>query len=270
VTELTELGISPKALNAVRGFLNESKGIVLVTGPAGAGKTTTLYAALAYLSAAGKSIFTAESRIEGKIPSVRQTHVTPADGRDFNTVVRSLVRQDPDVIMIGELRDPETAQLALRAAHSGILVLTTLQADDSAGVVPRLIDMGLEPHLLATSLAGVIAQRVLQTICAGCKATASHPPEMLTALGLTDGPDVTLYAGNGCAACDGTGYRGRTGAFEVLVPDAAIQALIRERAGAHVITQAAVSSGMVTLLDDALSKAVRGQTTIEEVVATLH
>ena len=270
VRGLTELGFSNKNLTVFRDILSKSRGIVLVTGPTGAGKTTTLYSALAHLGSAEKNILTVEDPVEYQIPTIRQTQVRPKAGFTFGTAIRSLLRQDPDVIMIGEIRDPETAQLALRAALSGILVFSTLHTQDSAGAVPRLMDMGLEPYLLASGMVGVIAQRLMRITCAECKVPVTYPPEILAKVGLGADPDFVFYRGQGCEKCGGTGYRGRTGAFEILVVDATINAQIRERADSRRIKQAAVSAGMNTLLGDALAKAIFGQTTIEEVIRVAY
>jgi type IV pilus assembly protein PilB len=270
VRGLTELGFSKKNLTLFRDILSKSRGIVLVTGPTGAGKTTTLYSALAHLGSAEKNILTVEDPVEYQIPTIRQTQIRPKAGFTFGTAIRSLLRQDPDVIMIGEIRDPETAQLALRAALSGILVFSTLHTQDSAGAVPRLMDMGLEPYLLASGMVGVIAQRLMRITCVDCKAPASYEPETLAKVGLKPDPDLVFYKGRGCDRCAGTGYRGRTGAFEILVVDAAINTLIRERADSRLLKQAAVTAGMNTLLGDALAKAIFGQTTIEEVIRVAY
>jgi type II secretory ATPase GspE/PulE/Tfp pilus assembly ATPase PilB-like protein len=241
-----------------------------VTGPTGAGKTTTLYSALAHLGSTERNILTVEDPVEYQIPTIRQTQVRPKAGFTFGTAIRSLLRQDPDVIMIGEIRDPETAQLALRAALSGILVFSSLHTQDAAGAVPRLMDMGLEPYLLASGVVGVIAQRLMRVICPSCKARVAYPADVLAKVGLKPDPDLAFSRGRGCDACSGTGYRGRTGAFEILVVDPAIHALIRERADSRRIKQAAVASGMSSLLSDALAKAIFGQTTIEEVIRVAY
>jgi len=270
VRGLSELGFSRRNLALFRDILSKSRGIVLVTGPTGAGKTTTLYSALAYLGSAERNILTVEDPVEYQIPTIRQTQIKPKAGFTFGTAIRSLLRQDPDVIMIGEIRDPETAQLALRAALSGILVFSSLHTQDSAGAVPRLMDMGLEPYLLASGVVGVIAQRLMRVICPVCKAPASYSDEVLAKVGLTPDPGLVFHRGLGCDACHGTGYRGRTAAFEILVVDPAIHTLIRERADSRLIKQAAVSAGMKTLLDDALAKAIFGQTTLEEVLRVAY
>jgi type IV pilus assembly protein PilB len=270
VRGLSELGFSNRNYAIFRDILSKSRGIVLVTGPTGSGKTTTLYSALAYLGSTERNILTVEDPVEYQIPSIRQTQIRPKAGFTFATAIRSLLRQDPDVIMIGEIRDPETAQLALRAALSGILVFSTLHTQDSAGAVPRLMDMGLEPYLLASGIVGVIAQRLVRVICPDCKDIATYPAEMLAKVGLAADPGLVLYRGRGCSKCGGTGYRGRAGVFENLVVDHDIHALIRERADSRRVKQAAVASGMKPLLDDALSKALFGQTTLEEVLRVAY
>ena len=270
VRGLAELGFSRKNYALFRDILSKSRGIVLVTGPTGAGKTTTLYSALAYLGSTEKNILTVEDPVEYQIPAIRQTQIRPKAGFTFATAIRSLLRQDPDVIMIGEVRDPETAQLALRAALSGILVFSTLHTPDSAGAVPRLMDMGLEPYLLASGIVGVIAQRLMRVICPDCREPVTYPADVLAKVGLTPDPDLVFYRGRGCTRCGDTGYRGRTGAMEILVVNDAIHALIRDRADSRRIKQAAVAAGMMTLMDDALAKALFGHTTVEEVLRVAY
>ena len=270
VRGLSELGFSRRNLALFRDILGRSRGIVLVTGPTGAGKTTTLYSALAHLGSSERNILTVEDPVEYQIPTIRQTQIRPKAGFTFATAIRSLLRQDPDVIMIGEIRDPETAQLALRAALSGILVFSSLHTQDSSGAVPRLMDMGLEPYLLASGVVGVIAQRLMRVNCEACKEKVSYPDELLKKVGLKPDASLAFSKGQGCDACNGTGYRGRTAAFEILVVDPAIHGLIRERADSRLIKQAAVTGGLHTLLDDALSKALFGQTTLEEVIRVAY
>ena len=266
VRGLEELGFSKKNYGIFKDLLSKSRGIILVTGPTGAGKTTTLYSALAYLATREKNILTVEDPVECQLPSIRQTQIKPKAGFTFASAIRSLLRQDPDVIMIGEIRDPETAQLGLRAALSGVLIFSTLHTQDSAGAIPRLMDMGLEPYLLASGIVGVIAQRLLRVICQDCKEVVTYQPELLAKVGLAPDPGLVLYRGRGCDRCGETGYRGRTAVFEILVVDPSINVLIRERADSRLIKKAATNAGMQTLLDDALSKAVFGETTIEEVL----
>lgn len=261
---LEELGFNPAHYATFRDLLAKSRGIILVTGPTGAGKTTTLYSALAYLATREKNILTVEDPVEYHLPSIRQTQIRPKAGFTFATAIRSLLRQDPDVIMVGEIRDAETAQLALRAALSGVLIFSTLHTQDSAGAVPRLMDMGLEPYLLASGLVGVVAQRLLRVICPDCKEPVTYPAEMLVKVGLD--PGVVFFRGKGCSRCDETGYRGRLAAFEILVVDSTIHTLIRDRADSRLIKAAAMKAGMMALIDNALAKALTGRTTLEEVL----
>jgi type IV pilus assembly protein PilB len=266
VRGLPDLGLNRRCLAQARDLLGRSRGIVLVTGPPGAGKTTTLYSALNVLGGRARNIMTVEDPVEYEFPAIRQTQVRPRAGLTFATAIRSLLRQDPDVIMIGEIRDPETAQLAVRAALSGVLVFSTLHTQDAAGAVPRLMDMGVEPYLLASTMAGVIAQRLVRLVCPQCKAPASYPAAVLARVGLSPADGVAFLKGTGCDACARTGYRGRTGVFEVLTIDAAMHDLIGQRADSQRIRDAAVRAGFKTIRDDALSKAVLGQTTLDEVI----
>ena len=270
VRGLSELGFSRRNYATFRDILSKSRGIVLVTGPTGSGKTTTLYSALAYLGSSERNILTVEDPVEYQIPTIRQTQVRPKAGFTFGTAIRALLRQDPDVIMIGEIRDPETAQLALRAALSGILVFSTLHTQDSAGAMPRLMDMGLEPYLLASGIVGVIAQRLVRVVCPHCKEKTAYPAEILAKVGLKPDADLVLYRGRGCPKCGDTGYRGRTGVMEILVINDKIHQLIRERSDSRQVRQAAVEAGMKTLMDDALAKALFGQTTLEEVLRVAY
>ena len=268
---LGDLGLNRRNLALVSDLLSRTRGIILVTGPTGAGKTTTLYSALNVLGGRQKNIMTVEDPVEYEFPSFRQTQVRAKAGLTFATAIRSLLRQDPDVVMIGEIRDPETAQLAVRAALSGILVMTTLHTQDTAGAMPRLMDMGVEPYLLASAVIGVLAQRLVRKICPNCKAPVeSYPSDMLAKAGLTPDHGITFYRGTGCDHCDHTGYRGRTGVAEILIIDSTIHELIRARADSRQIKDAASRNGFKSLLDDALSKAVLGQTTLEDVLRVAY
>jgi type IV pilus assembly protein PilB len=270
VRGLADLGLDRSSLGLFQRLLGLSRGIVLVTGPTGAGKTTTLYSALNVLAGRARNVMTVEDPVELEFPPIRQTQVRPRAGLTFATAIRSLLRQDPDVIMIGEIRDPETAQLAVRAALAGVLVFSTLHTQDSAGAVPRLMDMGVEPYLLASTVAGVVAQRLVRLICPHCKAPAMYPADVLARAGLPPAGVPALHKGAGCDACGQTGYRGRTGVFEILVVDAAVHGLIRERADSRRIRDTASRGGFTSMRDDALSKAVAGRTTIDEVLRVSH
>jgi type II secretory ATPase GspE/PulE/Tfp pilus assembly ATPase PilB-like protein len=266
VRGLEDLGLNRRNLALFTDLLNRSRGIVLVTGPTGAGKTTTLYSALNVLGGREKNIMTVEDPVEYEFPTIRQTQVRPRAGLTFASAIRSLLRQDPDIIMIGEIRDPETAQLAVRAALSGVLVFSTLHTQDSPGAMPRLMDMGVEPYLIASAMAGVVNQRLVRLICSECKAPATYPAEVLAKVSLTPSDGVTFYKGTGCDRCGQTGYHGRTGVYEILTVDTAVHDLIRTRADSRQIKEAAQRGGFKSLLDDALSKAVIGQTTLDDVL----
>ena len=263
---LPELGLSRKDLVTVTDLLEKPRGLLVVTGPGGSGTTSTLYAMLAHLTNVSRNILTLENPVEGQVPGVRQTQIRPKAGFTFATAMRSVLRQDPDVVMIGEMRDPETAQMALRAALSGVLVLSTLPTDYAPSAVSRLTDMGLEPYLLSSVLIGVVAQRLIRLICPECKERITYPSEMLGKVGLNADPGLAFQCGKGCAHCRGTGYRGRTGVFEILSVDPDAATLIRERADARSMRENAINAGMKTLFDDALAKAIFQQTTLEEVL----
>jgi type II secretory ATPase GspE/PulE/Tfp pilus assembly ATPase PilB-like protein len=270
VRGLADLGLNRRLLGLFRDLLTRSRGIVLVTGPTGAGKTTTLYSALNALGGPEKNIMTVEDPVEYEFPAIRQTQVRPRAGLTFASAIRSLLRQDPDVIMIGEIRDPETAQLAVRAALSGVLVFSTLHTQDAAGAMPRLMDMGVEPYLLASAMAGVVNQRLVRLVCPACRMPASYPADVLTKVRVGPGDGVAFVKGRGCVECAHTGYRGRTGVYEILTVDPALNDLIRARADSKQIRAAAGRAGFTSLLDDALAKAVAGLTSLDEVLRVAY
>ena len=260
---LNEIGFSPEMLESFMNLIKVSHGIVLLTGPTGSGKTTTLYAALNELNCEERNILTVEDPIEYQLDGVGQMQVKPKIGLSFANCLRHILRQDPDVIMIGEIRDVETAQIAIQASLTGHLVLSTLHTNDSASAITRLIDMGIEPYLISSSVIGVMAQRLLRVICLQCR-SLYNPPEQIASL-LAGSNQGQLYKGLGCESCIQTGYWGRTGIFELLVIDNDIKELITKRAGSHIIKQAAIDKGMSTLREDGLDKALAGETTVEEV-----
>jgi type IV pilus assembly protein PilB len=266
IRALPELGLSRKDLASVTELLEKPRRLLVVTGSGGSGTTSTLYAMLAHLTNVSRNILTLEDPVECQIPGVRQTQIRPKAGFTFATAMRSVLRQDPDVVMIAEMRDPETAQMALRAALSGVLVLGALPADDAASAVSRLADMGLEPYLLSSALVGVVAQRLIRLICPECKEHVTYTSDLLGQVGLSADPGLAFHRGKGCAHCRGTGYRGRTGVFEILTVDPDVAALIREGADARSMRQTAINAGMKTRVDDALAKAIFQQTTLEEVL----
>jgi general secretion pathway protein E len=260
---LDEIGFGPQALTGLRQLIRVPHGIILLTGPTGSGKTTTLYAALNELNSEERNILTVEDPVEYQLPGIGQMQIRPKINLTFANCLRHILRQDPDIIMIGEIRDLETAEIAIQASLTGHLVLSTLHTNDAPSAVTRLMDMGIEPYLIASSVIGVLAQRLLRVICPACK-QVDHPREPI---GLTgDGQDApTFYKGAGCETCNATGYRGRTGIFEMLLIDDEIRDLIIQRRGAHILKEAALKKGMTTLRDDGLAKAAQGITTIEEV-----
>jgi general secretion pathway protein E len=265
--DLTEMGFSQERLGIIQQLIQLSHGIILVTGPTGSGKTTTLYAALTHINAPDKNIITVEDPVEYQLLGVGQMQVNPKINLTFAAGLRSILRQDPDVIMIGEIRDRETAEIAINASLTGHLVFSTLHTNDASSAATRLIDMGIEPFLVASSVVAVLAQRLLRQVCSDCKQPYQPTDEELIRLGIVP-PRVrpTFYRGAGCPACTQTGYRGRTGIFELLVLDDEIRRLIGNKADSATIRQAAMAKGMVTLKDEGAEKVFHGITTTEELM----
>jgi len=259
---MAELGLLPEPLELLARTIDRPNGMVLVTGPTGSGKTTTLYACLHRIQGVERNIVTLEDPVEIHLPSVRQTQVDPDVGLTFARGLRALLRQDPDVIMVGEIRDAETAEIAVRSALTGHLLLATLHTNDAAGAVPRLLDMDTEPFLLSSALAGVVAQRLVRRVCDRCKTAADVPRSLREELGLPE--NARFLRGKGCVACGHGGYKGRVGIFEVLEMTDAIRDRIHARASGEEIARAARAGGMITLKDDALRKAALGLTTLDE------
>ncbi|MCW8305950.1 GspE/PulE family protein [Acidiphilium sp. PA] len=257
--DFAAIGLDPAITAQFRAALAARNGIVLVTGPTGSGKTTTLYTALASLDGVARNITTIEDPIEYQLRGVNQSQVKPQIGLDFAQLLRALLRQDPDVIMVGEIRDLETAQIAARAALTGHLVLSTLHTNSAAATVTRLRDMGLEPYLIASVLRGVLAQRLIRRLCAACKRPARIDPVFARRFAIDDG--ATVFHPVGCAACRGTGYRGRRAIAEFLVPDATIGKLLADGASEAVI---ASTAGMRSLALAAVDAVVAGETSMEE------
>ena len=269
VFEFSVLGLEEAVLEPFLQMLERPNGILLVTGPTGSGKTTTLYTSLLRLNTPDKKILTVEDPIEYQLEGVNQVQVKSQIGLTFANVLRSLLRQDPDIIMIGEIRDLETAQIAAQAALTGHLVLSTLHTNSAAGSVTRLLDMGLEDYLLASTLNGIAAQRLLRTLCVHCREPNPALADVSEQMGLArfaDGEPIRLYRPVGCARCNGTGYYGRTGIAEMLVMSDDIRKLILHREDAGSIQRAAVAAGMRTLYEDGMCKVVRGRTSLEEVL----
>ena len=263
---LSEMGFSGERLSAIHQLIQLAHGIVLVTGPTGSGKTTTLYAALSHINAPDKNIITVEDPVEYQLLGIGQMQVNPKINLSFAAGLRSILRQDPDVIMIGEIRDRETAEIAIHASLTGHLVFSTLHTNDAASAATRLIDMGIEPFLVASSVVAVLAQRLLRRICSDCKRPYNASADELDRLGLPPGTNQTLYRGAGCPACSQTGYRGRTGIFELMILDDEIRRLIGTKADSSAIKQAAIANGMVTLKQEGAERVIQGHTTMEEVM----
>jgi general secretion pathway protein E len=261
---LGEMGLTPRGLAVFERLLSRSNGILLVTGPTGSGKTTTLYATLNKINSSEKNIITIEDPIEYQLKGVGQIQVNPKTELTFARGLRSILRHDPDVIMIGEIRDLETAEIAIQASLTGHLVFSTLHTNDAAGALTRLVDMGVEPFLIASSLQAVIAQRLVRTLCPDCREPAEIDPATAEELGLLNEP--VLYRGRGCSGCMESGYRGRTGIFEILEMDNDIRRLVTSGADAIAIKETAVRGGMCTLFEDGIHKVKAGMTTLDEVV----
>jgi len=243
-------------------------GILIVTGPTGSGKTTTLYSALRKVNTIDSKLLTAEDPVEYDIEGIMQVAINDSVGMTFGKALRSFLRQDPDIIMVGEMRDLETAQISIQASLTGHLVLSTLHTNDATGCVTRLIDMGVEPFLISSTLMAVLAQRLVRTICKNCRTPFEPTEEQLSLLNLSahDLGDKAFHYGRGCSTCNDTGYKGRKGIFELLVISEPIRLLINERAPTIVLRQKAIELGMVPLRDDGLRSIFEGDTTIEEVV----
>ncbi len=271
VYHLNEIGLSAEHLETVRRFSNMAHGIVFVTGPTGSGKTTTLYGMLAEINSAEVNIITIEDPIEYHLAGISQIQVSNKKGLTFAAGLRSLLRQDPDIMMVGEVRDEETARIAIQAALTGHLVLSTLHTNDSAGAVTRMLDIGIEPYLVASSLIGVIAQRLVRLICPECREEFEPAGEELAEmkevkLSRSDFPNGRLFRGRGCDNCFNTGYTGRTAIYEVLKINDTIRQLVVDRASATAIKQAALKNGLITLRGDGIAKVKAGQTTLGEIL----
>ncbi len=276
---LEDLGLSDKNFAVLSRAIKTPVGMILVTGPTGSGKTTTLYAVLKILNKREVNIATIEDPVEYAIDGVTQIQVNAKTNLTFANGLRSLVRQDPNIIMVGEIRDEETADIAVNAAMTGHLVLSTLHTNDAATTLPRLLDMGIEPFLVASTVRLIVAQRLVRKICESCRASASFSPEeietislrseflnLFTAKGKKDLSKIRTYKGTGCLACAQTGFRGRIGIFEVLEMNAEIKDLIIKRTPSDIITAAACKAGMTTMLEDGVDKVLAGVTTIGEVL----
>jgi general secretion pathway protein E len=264
---MEEIGLSPDQLQILDDLIHRPNGILLVTGPTGSGKTTTLYAALSQINSPDKNIITIEDPVEYQLWGIGQIQVNPKIGLTFAHGLRSVLRHDPDVILVGEIRDAETAEIAIQAALTGHLVFSTLHTNDSASAVTRLVDMGVEPFLVSSVVRAIVAQRLIRVICPECKEGYVPEAEALRDLGIV--PEQLeggmAYRGKGCPACSETGYRGRTAIYEMLIVSEAIRHLIMKKADSTSICRQAVEEGMKTLRDDGAQEVIAGVTTLEEV-----
>jgi type IV pilus assembly protein PilB len=266
--DMTKLGFEPSSLERFKNAIGKPYGIVLVTGPTGSGKTNTLYSALASLNKPDTNIMTAEDPVEFNLPGINQCQIRENIGLNFASVLRSFLRQDPNIILVGEIRDYETAEIAVKAALTGHLVLSTLHTNDAPSTVSRMVNMGIEPFLVGTAVNLIQAQRLIRRVCKACKTEDDVPSKTLIDIGFE--PDQVgsfkVYKGKGCGACNGTGYKGRIGLYEVMEITEGIRDLIMVGATAIEIKRKALEEGMLTLRQSGLEKIKDGVTTIEEVL----
>lgn len=264
---LEDIGLSPSAISTISKVIQMSHGIILVTGPTGSGKTTTLYAALNKINSPDRNIITIEDPIEYQLKGVGQIQINPKIDLTFANGLRSILRQDPDIIMVGEIRDSETAEIAIHASLTGHLVFSTLHTNDSAGAITRLLDMGIEPFLVSSSVIAIVAQRLIRLICPNCRQAYRPTGEELTKLGLSpQSVKGEFFRGKGCSHCMNTGYRGRSGIYEILSIDDDIRNLILSKVDSSSIKSRAVAKGMILLRENGAMKVVEGVTTTEEVL----
>jgi general secretion pathway protein E len=270
--DLVEIGMDKAQLRIMESLIHKSHGIILVTGPTGSGKTTTLYAALARINRPDLNIMTIEDPVEYQLKGISQTAVNPKIELTFANGLRSFLRQDPDVIMVGEIRDLETAEIGIQASLTGHLVFSTVHTNDAAGAITRLVDMGVEPFLVASSLMGVMAQRLVRVLCPECRVAYFPTPEELKEIGLTaqqvrEASGGMIYKPVGCEQCNNTGYRGRSGIYEMMLMDDEVRQLILKNVDSGTIKKQAVGKGMLTLMDDGARKVLKGVTSIAEVLS---
>jgi len=271
--DLTELGMAAHTLEGMEHVIRRPHGIVLVTGPTGSGKTTTLYGALSRINTPDLNILTVEDPVEYQLKGIGQMAVSPKIGLSFAQGLRAFLRQDPDVIMVGEIRDKETAEIAIQASLTGHLVFSTVHTNDAASAVTRLVDMGVEPFLVASSLTAILAQRLVRRVCPDCRVQYTPTEEEVKELGMSKAQFIErhgvekIYKATGCPSCNQNGYRGRTGIYELLLVDDTVRQLALKNVDASTIKKAAMSNGMRTLLDDGARKIALGETTIAEVLS---
>jgi type IV pilus assembly protein PilB len=266
VATIDKIGFSATVFPHISRLIELPDGIILTTGPTGSGKSSTLYAFIQRVASPSVNVVTMEDPVEKNIPGIAQGQINNAAGFTFAAGMRSILRQDPDVIMLGEMRDKETSEMAIQAALTGHLVISTLHTNDAAGAFTRLLDMGIEPFLVTSCVKGVLAQRLVRRICEKCRQQVQLPDVVLEGVGIR--PGTPFFQGKGCPACNNSGYKGRLALFELLLPDENIHRMILERKSSDEIKMYAIRQlGMATLRRDGLEKALAGLTTIEQVVA---
>jgi type IV pilus assembly protein PilB len=271
--DLEDLGFAEKALKRFHKSLAKPYGAILVTGPTGSGKSTTLYAALNILNSAEKNIITVEDPVEYRLTGINQVQVNVRAGMTFSAALRSILRCDPDIVMVGEIRDRETAQIAIESALTGHLVLSTLHTNDAPGALSRLTEMGIEPFLTSSAVDCVLAQRLARRLCTQCREPYTATKEMLRKNDFPpedcDRDDVVLYRAKGCSRCNTTGYKGRLGLYEVMIVSEAIRRLTVERKSADEISRVAAAEGMKSLREDGIDKVLLGMTSVEEIARVI-
>lgn len=270
ILDVGKLGMSVGNLDTFRHLLTRSHGLILATGPTGSGKTTTLYAAINHLKSMETNIVTIEDPVEYQLDIINQNQVNEAIGLNFARMLKHVLRQDPDVVMVGEIRDKQTAEIAVQAALTGHLVLSTLHTNDALGAVSRLTDMGVEPYLLASALVGVVGQRLVRQVCPSCKTSFLAAPEVAARHGWSTEQPIRLARGRGCGECYDSGYKGRLGIHELLVMDEVLQSEIAKGTSRERLGQVMKAQGLKTLYDDGVQRALEGRTTLEEVARVIH
>jgi type IV pilus assembly protein PilB len=265
---MENLGFLENDIEALRQSLNMPYGMIIVTGPTGSGKTTTLYSALSTINSVFKNIYTIEDPVEYQLPLIRQSQVNVKAGLTFASGLRSILRQDPDVILVGEMRDMETAELAIRSALTGHLVFTTLHTNNAASSLPRLIDMGVEPFLLASTIDTIISQRLIRLLCQNCREEYLPSASVIEGLGVAVPQDTKFYRAKGCKKCNDTGYKGRTIIYEIMKMNELLRSLILEKSGSDALADAARKSGIGTMYEIGIKKVILGLTSLEEIVST--
>jgi type II secretory ATPase GspE/PulE/Tfp pilus assembly ATPase PilB-like protein len=265
---LENLGFLEDDIETLKKSLSVPYGMIIVTGPTGSGKTTTLYSALSTINSVFKNIYTIEDPVEYQLPLIRQSQINVKAGLTFAAGLRSILRQDPDVILVGEMRDMETAELAIRSALTGHLVFSTLHTNNAASSLPRLVDMGIEPFLLASTIDTIVSQRLVRILCSKCKEAYSPTGEMRESIGVAVPENAIFFRAKGCKECNDTGYRGRTIIYEIMKTNESLRKLILAKSGSDILADAAKKSGMESMYEMGIKKVLLGLTSLEELIST--